>query len=421
MARSSGPKAQGFGEAEVQRGVTRQQIPGYVYLRRGFAPTAAQCHNRPIARPLELSLAQKVSFMTIHRVTSPDSPEFAQLETQLKQLVELRIPNRTWVDEELRLCAKAGVFEWFHRKEFGGQGWDTEQLTRGYLMLSRACLTTAFVLTQRAGACQRIESSSNRPFAETWLPRLIRGEAFATVGISHLTTSRQHLLGPTLRATETESGFQLDGYSPWVTGAPAADLFVVGAALDDGRQMLLGVPRDLPGVDVPPANHLIALQASQTGQVIFNQVEVPSSHILEGPEPNVLQRGRGAGTGGLQTTTLAIGLATSALEYLSGEVGNRPELKAVASALEVESTALHRDLLAAATGRATCSNEQLRQRANSHVLRATQAALAVAKGSGYSPDHPVGRWCCEALFFLVWSCPQPVINANLCELAGLEV
>ncbi|MFM7564339.1 MAG: acyl-CoA dehydrogenase family protein [Planctomycetota bacterium] len=358
--------------------------------------------------------------MSIHRVTSPDSPPFAQLESQLKQLVERRIANRVWVDEELRLCAEAGVFEWFHQTEFGGQGWDAEQLTRGYLMLSRVCLTTAFVLTQRTGACQRIEGSPNLRFAETWLPRLIRGEAFATVGISHLTTSRQHLLGPTLRATETGSGFQLNGYTPWVTGAPAADLFVVGAALEDGRQVLLGVPRELPGVEVPKANQLLALQASQTGQVIFKQVEVPASNLLQGPDPNVLQRGRGAGTGGLQTTTLAVGLAFSALEYLNGEVGNRPDLKSVASALEAESIALHQDLLAAATGQATCSNEQLRQRANSLVLRATQAALAVAKGAGYSPDHPVGRWCCEALFFLVWSCPQPVIDANLCELAGLE-
>ncbi|MFM7740287.1 MAG: acyl-CoA dehydrogenase, partial [Planctomycetota bacterium] len=102
------------------------------------------------------------------------------------------------------------------------------------------------------------------------------------------------------------------------------------------------------------------------------------------------------------------------------EAGNRPELESVANALEVELIAIHQDLLAAARGRSPCSNEQLRQRANSLVLRATQAALAVAKGAGYSPDHPVGRWCCEALFFLVWSCPQPVIDANLCELAGLE-
>jgi hypothetical protein len=53
-------------------------------------------------------------------------------------------------------------------------------------------------------------------------------------------------------------------------------------------------------------------------------------------------------------------------------------------------------------------------------LRATQAALAAAKGTGFVVGHPAGRWCREALFFLVWSCPRPVAAANLCELAGLE-
>ena len=31
-----------------------------------------------------------------------------------------------------------------------------------------------------------------------------------------------------------------------------------------------------------------------------------------------------------------------------------------------------------------------------------------------------GRWCREALFFLVWSCPRSVVDANLCELAGIQ-
>jgi hypothetical protein len=76
-------------------------------------------------------------------------------------------------------------------------------------------------------------------------------------------------------------------------------------------------------------------------------------------------------------------------------------------------------LLAAARGEPACSNDDLRQRANSLVLRATQASLAAAKGAGYVAGHPAGRWCREALFFLVWSCPQPVLAANLCELAGI--
>jgi hypothetical protein len=73
-----------------------------------------------------------------------------------------------------------------------------------------------------------------------------------------------------------------------------------------------------------------------------------------------------------------------------------------------------------ADGETVCTTENLRARANSLVLRAAQAVLAAAKGTGYVVGHPAGRWCREALFFLVWSCPQPVLAANLCELAGIE-
>ena len=72
-----------------------------------------------------------------------------------------------------------------------------------------------------------------------------------------------------------------------------------------------------------------------------------------------------------------------------------------------------------AAGETVVPLQEFRARANSLVLRSTQAALAAAKGTGYVEGHPAGRWCREALFFLVWSCPQPVMAANLCELAGI--
>mgnify|MGYP003312524166 CR=1 FL=1 len=77
-------------------------------------------------------------------------------------------------------------------------------------------------------------------------------------------------------------------------------------------------------------------------------------------------------------------------------------------------------LILMAEGTKICSGEDLRIRANSLALRASQASLAAAKGSGYVRGHPAGRWCREALFFLVWSCPKPVMTANLCELAGIS-
>jgi hypothetical protein len=141
--------------------------------------------------------------------------------------------------------------------------------------------------------------------------------------------------------------------------------------------------------------------------------------VIAGPVPKVMTGGVGANTGGHETSTLAIGLAGAAIEYLVEQSARRQELAAPAAALRDEQQQLQTDLLAVAGGTDVCSKESLRQRANSLVLRASQAALSGAKGSGYVVGHPAGRWCREALFFLVWSCPQPVANANLCELAGI--
>jgi len=323
-----------------------------------------------------------------------------------------------WPEEQLRLCGEYGVFEWFVSEQLGGQGWSDADVVRGYLELSKACLTTAFVITQRTGACQRIERSANAS-PKVLLPDLISGRSFATVGISHLTTSRRHLGRPVLRAEETDTGFVLDGYTPWVTGATRADCVVVGATLDDGREILAVVPTDSPGVSVPPAAELVGLSASQTGPVQYDHVALSRDWLLAGPIAEVMKQGEGARTGGLQTSTLATGLAEAAIEYLETEAARRPDLVTPVKSLRAEWRQQRADLLSAACEEPVCSNEDLRARANSLALRTSQAALAAAKGTGYVAGHSAGRWCREALFFLVWSCPQPVLAANLCELAGI--
>jgi hypothetical protein len=133
-----------------------------------------------------------------------------------------------------------------------------------------------------------------------------------------------------------------------------------------------------------------------------------------------MKQGLGARTGGLQTSTLALGLAKTAIDYLEVQARERDELLPAARALLAEWNGVVASLFAAAENAPTCSDAELRSRANSLVLRATQSALTAAKGAGYVTGHPAGRWCREALFFLVWSCPQPVLAANLCEFAGID-
>jgi alkylation response protein AidB-like acyl-CoA dehydrogenase len=354
------------------------------------------------------------------QITTPDQPALDDLCAALADNARSLDDRSDWPADALGLCGDYGVYRWFLPDTWGGLAWSDVDLVRGYLRLSAASLVTTFILTQRSGACQRIANSDNRAAQDRWLPPLANGTAFATIGISHLTTSRRHLAEPVLKARETDAGFVLDGYSPWVTGARAADVVVLGARLPDRREVLLAVDARLPGFSAPEPPRLVGLSASSTGEVRLSSVLVPHDSVLAGPMENVMQAGKAGGTGGLQTSTLAVGLATAAIDFLEAESEKRPDLAGSAAELRREEQTLTANLLALASGEAVCSNEELRTRANSLVLRATQSALAAAKGSGYVVGHPAGRWCREALFFLVWSCPQAVLSANLCELAGIE-
>jgi alkylation response protein AidB-like acyl-CoA dehydrogenase len=324
----------------------------------------------------------------------------------------------TWPQQQFAWCAEYGVFRWFIPRELGGWNWSDREILEGYLSLSQHCLTTSFVLTQWNAACRRIAASPNQSLSEPLLRRMADGNLFATVGISHLSTSRQHVGRPVMSAElQSDGSYLLNGYSAWVTAAAHADILVVGATVADGEQILCAVPQTRDGVKSFPGQQLVALTCSCTDRIELNNVRVAADEILAGPVANVMQSG-GGGTGGLQTSTLAIGLSLAATNYLHTQAQQRSDLREAAERLSADADQLKETLFALAEARSTrLSASELRGRANSLALRSTQAALAAAKGAGFAAHHPVGRWAREALFFLVWSCPQPVLASNLQELS----
>jgi alkylation response protein AidB-like acyl-CoA dehydrogenase len=319
-------------------------------------------------------------------------------------------PAASW--DALRRC---GALGWIIPREYGGAGLDSLELLEGYQHLAGACLTTCFLLSQRDSACRRLRDSGHEALCRELLPALASGQRFATVGLAQLTTSRQHVR-PVLTARLDDGGVWLDGVMPWVTGAPHADHFLTGVVLDDGRQMLLVVPRDAPGLSVGPPMELMALQGSLTAEVRCQDVRLEHQWILAGPAEKVLASGRGAG--GLETSGLALGLAKSAIVYLEKEAKKRTEWQARAAACTESWSVLQEQLRRLAReGADAQAASNLRAKVNALVLRATQFALAAAKGSGFLRSHPAQRWARQAMFFLVWSCPAPALDATLTCLA----
>jgi alkylation response protein AidB-like acyl-CoA dehydrogenase len=325
----------------------------------------------------------------------------------------------TWPAASWRALCRSEATRWCIPSEYGGLGRKGPELLQGYEQLAGTCLTTCFILSQRDAACRRLLDSANEGLCRRLLPDLAEGKTFATVGLSQLTTSRQHVQ-PTFTAEMAPDGYLLHGTIPWVTGAAQADHLVIGAVLEDNRQILAVLPRGLPGLTIEPPLELMALQGSMTAQLRCEEVFLERDWLLAGPAERVMATGR-SGTGGLETSCLALGLAGAAIDYLETEVQNRPDLQTTTHRLEQTRQSVRQEMHEFAERGCTAEEaSNLRARANSLVLRATQSALTASKGTGFLRQHPAQRWARQAMFFLVWSCPRPAAEATLAYLTMPE-
>jgi hypothetical protein len=322
-----------------------------------------------------------------------------------------------WPETSWRSLADQGALRWNIPVEYNGSALPQRDLLEAYIELASRCLTTTFVLSQRNSACQKIVESSQAEVKERLLPPIASGELLVTLGVSHLTTSRQHQTRPAVTASPRGSGWVLDGSIPWVTAAPRADLVVAGGTCADGKQILVLLPTDARGVHVHSPQPMMGLNGSLTTSITLDGVEIPSRYVLAGPVDGVLRRGGGAGS--WATSALAIGLAKHACREMLVEAELRPDLIDYIGPLSDECQSLERSLLVSAVPPAfPLDAARLRTEANSLVTRATQAWFAACKGAAYLSDHPAAKAVQQAMFFFVWSCPQPVLAAALRELSA---
>ena len=354
--------------------------------------------------------------------TEPDA-ESARLDVVITQLAGADGPaddGLEWPGELWSIIEQAGATRWSLSEEFGGTGCPRPLLVQRYAQLAGGSLTAVFILSQHDAGVRRLQATPDNDVAVRWLRAIAQRRAFTTVGISHLTTSRRLGTQP-VKAVEFAPGvYRFSGTIPWVTAAQQADVLVTGAVLDDGRQMLVALPADRPGVEVRPPFPLAALQASCTTEVVLTDTEIDDCDVLAGPASDILSNPGAVGTAGLETSALALGQARAALAALVDLSPDRSDLAEPLDLLCENWRASWGQLIAQARGEPDAiSPGQIRAQANALALRSTQAYLTARRGTGFLRTEPAQRWARQALFFLVWSCPTPVAQAAIRDLAGL--
>jgi glutaryl-CoA dehydrogenase len=115
---------------------------------------------------------------------------------------------------------------------------------------------------------------------EEWLPKMATGEAVGCFGL----TEPDHGSDPagmSTRARRDGSDWVLSGTKMWITNGSLADIAVVWAATDEGVRGFL-VPRGTPGFTTNDMHKKMALRASITSELHFDDVRLPADAMLPG-------------------------------------------------------------------------------------------------------------------------------------------
>lgn len=112
---------------------------------------------------------------------------------------------------------------------------------------------------------------------DKYLPKLATGEWIGCFGLTEPDAGSDPGAMKT-RAKKVDGGYSLSGSKMWITNSPIADVFVVWAKDDDGDIRGFILDKGMEGLSAPKIDGKFALRASETGEIVMDNVFVPEDN-----------------------------------------------------------------------------------------------------------------------------------------------
>jgi len=288
-----------------------------------------------------------------------------------------------------------------------------EELARGSLSLAAAACMQSLMGTYF------IYKYGTEPLRQRYLVPALRGDLVATFALTE-PNAGSDIANITTRAERRGEGWVLRGGKSWVTNAPVADLLTVAAKTSGERGMksiaLFLLDRaTMRGITLGKKIDKMSVRASETGEILLDDVEVPADHLLGGDTGGVDKIGGVLSEIRVMTAALSVGLAraayAAALAYSRDRVAfGKPigEHQAISFKLADMLTSIHAAALmtyqAAArmdAGRAIGREAAMTKLfASEAAVKVTDEAARIFASYGLAMEYPVQRYFRDARFLL---------------------
>ena len=152
--------------------------------------------------------------------------------------------------------------------------------------ISRASASVALSYGAHSNLCiNQIKRNGSEEQKQKYLPKLISGEFIGALAMSE-TGAGSDVVSMKLKAEEKDGSYVLNGSKMWITNGPDADVMVVYAKTNPelGAKGMTAfiVEKGMAGFGTAQKLDKLGMRGSHTGEMTFNNVEVPKENILGG-------------------------------------------------------------------------------------------------------------------------------------------
>ncbi len=317
-----------------------------------------------------------------------------------------------WAVDKL---AGLGLLGIIYPEEYGGAGGDSLMYSIAMEEIARASGSVALIMAAHISlGTYPIFAFGSDAQKKKYLPDLVQGKKLGAFGLTE-PGAGSDAAGTKTRAELQGDQWVLNGSKHWITNAGVAGTLVMTARTSPGKDVhgisSFIVEAGTPGLKIAKKEDKVGLRGSETNPLFFEDMKIPKENILGEEGQGFPQFMKTLDGGRISIGAMALGIAQAAfdaaVDYASQrEQFGRPisafqgiQFKIADMATEIEAA---RHLIYSASrlkdrGERTTEYSAMAKLYASEVsMRATNHAIQIFGGNGYSREYPVERFWRDA-------------------------
>ena len=220
--------------------------------------------------------------------------------------------------ETMKKMGELGLLGIFIPEEYGGSGFSYFEYATVLMELGKVCGGVGLSVAAHNSLCTgHIFYHGNEQQKRKYLPKLASGEWIGAWGLTEANTGSDAMRMKTT-AVQDGNDWVINGTKNWITHGLSGDVAVVlirtGELLDSNGITAFIIEKDMPGFSSIKIKDKLGVRASETAELIFDNVRVPKENVIGNVGEGFKQAMKVLDGGRVSIASLSCGIARGAFE-----------------------------------------------------------------------------------------------------------